>query len=83
VNVHISPKVIAAVKTLNFSHNDDRTFVGTNGITPFAVPWRSADTISEALADDRYFNEATFKSPVDIRKHVMAGSFEPRQRSKA
>ena len=38
-NVHISPKVIAAAKTLNFSANDDRTFVGcTIGITPFAVP---------------------------------------------
>ncbi len=42
-NVHISPKVLAAAKTLNFSSNDDRTFVGcTSGITPFAVPWRSA-----------------------------------------
>lgn len=77
VNVHISPKVIAAVKTLNFSHNDDRTFVGcTNGITPFAVPWRTADAINEALADDRYFDEATLKTPEDIRKHVMAGAFE-------
>jgi hypothetical protein len=38
-NIHISPKVIAAAKTLNFSANDDRTFVGcTAGITPFAVP---------------------------------------------
>ncbi len=38
-NVHISPKVIAAAKTLNFSHNNDCTFVGcTSGITPFAVP---------------------------------------------
>jgi hypothetical protein len=38
-NVHISPKVIATAKTLNFSINDDRTFVGCrDGITPFAVP---------------------------------------------
>ncbi len=37
-NVHISPKIIAAAKTLNFSNNDDRTFLGcTSGITPFAV----------------------------------------------
>jgi hypothetical protein len=27
-NVHISPKVIATAKTLNFSHNNDCTFVG-------------------------------------------------------
>jgi hypothetical protein len=77
VNFHISPKVIAAAKTLNFSHNHDRTFVGcTSGITPFAVPWQSADAINEALADDRYFNESTFKTPEDIKKHVMSGSFD-------
>ena len=77
VNVHISPKVIAAAKTLNFSHNDDQTFVGcTSGVTPFAVPWRLAEAINDALADDRYFNEATFKMPDDIWKHVMAGAFE-------
>ena len=77
VNVHISPKIVAAAKTCNFSNNDDRTFVGcTSGITPFAVPWRSAEAINDALADERYFNEATLKSPDDIRKHVMAGTFE-------
>jgi hypothetical protein len=77
VNVHISPKVIAAAKTLNFSHNDDRMFVGfTNGITPFAVPWRTADAINKAMANNRYFNEATLKTPEDIRKHVMSGLFE-------
>jgi hypothetical protein len=77
VNVHISPKIVAAAKTCNFSNNDDRTFLGcTSGITPFAVPWRSAEAINDALADERYFNEATLKSPDDIRKHVMAGSFE-------
>ena len=76
-NVHISPKVLAAAKTLNFSSNDDRTFVGcTSGITPFAVPWRSAEAVNEALADERYFDEATLKSPADIKKHVMAGTFE-------
>jgi hypothetical protein len=51
-NVHISPKVIAAAKTLNFSANNDRTFVGcTTGITPFAVPWKLADAVNEALAN--------------------------------
>ncbi len=76
-NVHISPKVIAEAKTLNFSNNDDPTFVGcTSGITPFAVPWKSAEAINEALADERYFDEATLKSPADIKKHVTEGTFE-------
>ena len=76
-NVHISPKIIATAKTLNFSNNDDRTFLGcTSGITPFAVPWKSADTVNEALADERYFDEATLKSPADIKKHITAGTFE-------
>jgi hypothetical protein len=75
--VHISPKVIAAAKTLNFSHNNNRTFVGcTSGITPFAVPWKSADAVNEALADERYFDEANLKSPADIKKHVTSGTFE-------
>jgi hypothetical protein len=42
-NIHISPKVIAMAKALNFSANNDRTFVGcTTGITPFAYHgnWR-------------------------------------------
>jgi hypothetical protein len=76
-NVHIPPKVIAATKTLNFSANDNRTFVGcTTGITPFAVPWKLADAINEALANKRYFDEATLKSPADIKKHVTSGTFK-------
>jgi hypothetical protein len=76
-NVHIAPKVIATAKTLNFSNNDDRTFVGcTSGITSFAVLWKSAEAVNEALADERYFHKATLKSPVDIKKHVTAGTFE-------
>jgi hypothetical protein len=76
-NIHISPKVIAVAKTLNFSANDDRTFVGcTTGITLFAVPWKLADAVNEALANERYFDEATLKSPADIKKHVTSGTFE-------
>jgi hypothetical protein len=76
-NIHISPKVIATAKTLNFSANDDRTFVGcTTGITPFAVPWKLVDAVNEALANKQYFDGATQKSPADIKKHVMSGTFE-------
>jgi hypothetical protein len=76
-NIHISPKVISAAKTLNFSANNNRTFVGcTTGITSFAVPWKLADAVNEALANERYFDEATLKSPADIKKHVTSGTFE-------
>ncbi len=75
-NVHITPKIIPAVKTLNFSANNDQTFAGcTSGITPFAVPWWSADAVNQDLADERCFLEATLKSPADIKKHAMGTPF--------
>jgi hypothetical protein len=79
-NVHITPKIVLAAKTLNFSANDDMTFDGCqNGITPFATPWRTADANNNDLADDRYFNEATLKSPADIQRHATGTKFEPPQ----
>ena len=66
-NIHVTPKIVEAVKSLNFSSNDDRTFVGcTGGITPFAVPWRTEDAVNSDIAEERYFDEATLKSPADI-----------------
>jgi hypothetical protein len=56
--VHITPKIVLTAKTLNFSANDDMTFDGcSNGITPFATPWRSADANNNDLADNRYFRK--------------------------
>ncbi len=79
-NVHITPKIVLATKTLNFSTNDDMTFDGcSNGITLFATPWRTADANNNDLADDRYFNEATLKSPADIKRHATGANFEPPQ----
>ena len=50
-NVHITPKIVLAAKTLNFSANKDMTFDGcSNGITPFATPWRTADANNNDLA---------------------------------
>ncbi len=40
------------------------------------MPWKSAEAVSEALADERYFDEATLKLPADIKKHVTSGTFE-------
>jgi len=77
-NIHVTPKIIEAVKTLNFSANDDRTFVGcTSGITPFAVPWRTEDAVNIDMAEERYFEEATLKSPADIKKHATGAKFDP------
>ena len=79
-NVHITPKIVLAAKTLNFSANEDMTFDGcSNGITPFATPWRTADANNSDLADDRYFNEATLKSPADIKRHATGAKFAPPQ----
>jgi hypothetical protein len=35
-----------------------------------------ADAINEALANERYFDKATLKSPADIKKHITSGTFE-------
>ena len=79
-NDHITAKIMSAAKTLNFSTNDDLTFDGcSNGITLFAVPWRTANANNTDLAEERYFNEATLKSPADIKQHVMGSKFEPPQ----
>jgi len=81
--VHITPKIVLAAKTLNFPANDDMTFDGCqNGITPFATPWCTVDANNSDLADNRYFNEATLKSPADIRRHATGTKFEPPQSSK-
>ncbi len=38
-NVHITPKVVATMKFLNFLADDDWTFKGcAKGITPFSIP---------------------------------------------
>jgi hypothetical protein len=52
-NVHITPKIMAAVKTLNFLANNDQTFDGcSNGITPFYTPWRLAKVVNSDMADE-------------------------------
>jgi hypothetical protein len=79
-NVNITSKIVLAAKTLNFSANDDLTFDGcSNGITPFATPWRTADANNSDLAEDHYFHKATLKSPADIKRHAMGAKFEPPQ----
>ncbi len=77
-NIHITPKIVEVVKTLNFLANNDRTFVScTSGVTPMAVPWRTEDAVSVDIPEERYFKESMFKLPVDIRKHATGAKFEP------
>ena len=69
-----------AAKTLNFSANEDMTFDScSNGITPFAAPWRTANANNNDLADDWYLNEAMLKSPADIKRHATGAMFVPPQ----
>jgi hypothetical protein len=77
-NVHITPKLVATVKTLNVSANDDRTFDGcAKGITPFAVLWLSAEAVNSNLAEERYYQESTLKTTAGARKRESSSWFEP------
>jgi hypothetical protein len=76
-NIHITPQLVATVKTFSFLSNRDKTYVGcTKGITIFAVPWCTANAIKEDLAKDEYFEAAMLKSVADIRKHVTSAKVE-------
>jgi hypothetical protein len=76
-NIHITPQLVATIKTFNFSSNGDKTYAGcTKGITIFAVPWRTADAINKDLAEDEYFEAATLKSVADIQKQVTSAKVE-------
>jgi hypothetical protein len=77
-NVHITSKIVLAVKTLNFSANNNLKFDGcSSGITPFATLWRTANNSN--LAEDHYFHKATLKSPADIKRHATGAKFDPLQ----
>jgi hypothetical protein len=67
-NIHITPQLVATVKTFSFPSNGDKTYAGCmKGITIFAVLWRMADAINEDLAKDEYFVAAMLKSVADIQ----------------
>jgi hypothetical protein len=76
-NIHITPQLVAIMKTFNFSSNGDKTYAGyMNGITIFAVPWHTANAINKDLAKDGYFEATTLKLVADIRKHVTNNKVE-------
>jgi hypothetical protein len=70
--------LIATVKLMNFSGDDDWTFDGcAKGITPFSVPWLLAETVNNDLAKERYYQELTLKSTADVRKRESSSRFDP------
>jgi hypothetical protein len=76
-NIHITPQLVATIKTFNFSSNGDKTYAGcTKGITIFSEPWHTANVINEDLAKDEYFEAATLKSVADIQKHATSAKVE-------
>ncbi len=77
-NVHITPKLVATVKLMKFSGDDDRTYVGcSKGVTPFSVPWLSAEMVNNDLAEERYYQQLTLKSTADVRKWESSSRFDP------
>ena len=76
-NIHVSPQLVATVKLFNLSANGDKTYVNcTKGITPFAVPWKTAEAIKEDLVEDGYFEASTLKTVEAIRKHATSAKVE-------
>jgi hypothetical protein len=70
-NIHVTPQLVATIKSLNFASNEDNTYAGcTKGITIFAVPWCMAKEINKDAAEDEYFTVAMLKLVADICKHV-------------
>ena len=75
-HIHVTPQLIATIRSLNFSANGDRTYAGcTKGITIFTTPWRTAEAINEDLAEDEYL-APTLKSVADVRRHVTSAKVE-------
>jgi hypothetical protein len=76
-HIHVTPQLIATIKSLNFSANGDKTYAGcTKGITIFTTPWRTAEAINEDLAEDEYFEASTLKSVADVKRHVTSAKVE-------
>jgi hypothetical protein len=69
--------MVAMVKSLSSSLNGDKTHVGcTKGVTIFGTPWRSVEAMNKDMAEEAYFEQATLKSPGDIRKHITSAKVE-------
>jgi hypothetical protein len=76
-NVYGTPQLVATIKSLSFPTNGDKTHAGyAKGITPFGTPWWLVEAMNEDTAKEGYFDQATLKSPADIRKHATSAKVE-------
>jgi hypothetical protein len=76
-NIYMTPQLVATIKSLSFATNGDKTHTRrTKGITPFVTPWRLVEAMNEDMAKEGYFDQATLKSPADIRKHATSAKVE-------
>jgi hypothetical protein len=76
-NIHVTPQLVATIKSLNFASNGDNTYARcTKSITIFAVLWRTAKAINKDAAEDKYFAAAMLKLVADICKHVTGAKVE-------
>jgi hypothetical protein len=77
-SAHITLKLIATVKLMNFLGDDDRTYDGcAKGITLFSAPWLLAEMANNDLAKERYYKESTLMSTADVRKRESSSRFDP------
>jgi hypothetical protein len=45
-------------------------------VTIFGTPWRLVEAMNEDMAKEAHFEQATLKSPADIRKHITGAKVE-------
>jgi hypothetical protein len=76
-NIYVTTQLVGTVKSLSFAANGDKTHAGCpRGIIIFGTPWRSVEAMNEDMAEEGYFDQATLKSPADIRKHATSAKVE-------
>ncbi len=65
----MTPQLVQMVKTFNFSASGDMSFAGSSrGITIFAVPWRSHESMTEVATEEDCYQQSTHKMAADVCK---------------
>jgi hypothetical protein len=58
--LYVSPQLVQTIKTFNFLASGDKSYLNcTRGITIFAVPWRSYESMTEEAAEEEYYQQLT------------------------
>ncbi len=67
----VTPQLVQMVKTFNFSASGNKSFSGSSkGITIFAVPWRSHESMTKEATEEDCYQQSTHKTVADVRKHT-------------